>query len=142
VLGPYPIESVIDALAEVSAIKRAAGVADLEAARNEPPRKTPAAHVVHEETGRPGAFAEQSAQPISVIVKIVLWVQHAGEADTGGKAAAAMSVLEAAVRDKLIGFQPDVAFDPLTIRASGNDLYYGGCLTRQLLLDSAYTAAR
>jgi hypothetical protein len=139
-LGPYPIVSIIEKLAQENSIKRVGGVADLEVARTEPPRTTPAVHVVIEETGSPSGFSEQGAQDMTAVVKLVMWERHAGEADTGAKAAAAMTVLEQTCRAALFGFQPDEHYRPLWIKASGSDTYFGGCLVRQLILVGEYIA--
>lgn len=139
-LGPYPLDLVIAQLAAREELAIVGGAADLEVARNQPPRKTPAVYVLAEETARPGDYAEQGRQRVQVVVKVIVWVSHAGSADTGAKAVARMREIETIAREQLIGFKPaETAFEPLSLRASGADQYFGNHLIRQLLLDANYT---
>lgn len=139
-LGPYPVEKVIERLALVSALRIVGGVADFETAKTTPPNNSPAAYVLGEETGqRLGDYSSQLRQRLAVVVKVVLWVRHAGDAATGSKAVAAMTALEADVRSALFGFAPSASnFEPLAIKASGADQYYGNHLIRQVLFESNY----
>lgn len=139
-LGPYPVDLVIEQLAAREELEIVGGAADLDVARSEPPRKTPAVYVLAEESARPGDYAEQGRQRVQVVVKAIIWVRHAGSADTGAKAVARMRTIETVVREQLLGFKPDqTAFEPLSLRASGADQYFGNHLIRQVLLDAAYT---
>ena len=141
-LGPYPTEAVIAKLGSVTALRIVGGVADFETAKTEPPRSAPAAYVLREETAQPGDYAEHGRQRVTVIVKVVVWVRHAGSADTGAKAEAAMTAVEADVRGALMGFKPAGSrYEPLALRASGNDQYYGNHLVRQVLFQADYIAS-
>lgn len=143
-LGPYPTEQVIAALDALPALRIVGGVADFETAKSQPPRSAPAAFVLREESAplNSGDFTEHGRQRVSVTIKVILWVRHAGSADTGAKAEAEMTTLEAAVREALFGFKPAATrYEPLTLRASGNDTYFGNHLIRQVLLQTAYIAS-
>ncbi len=139
-LGPYPTNAVIEQLALSSELKIVDGAAGLEIALNTPPRAEPAVYVITEETSKGGAdFTEYGRARVQVVVKAVIWVRHAGTAETGSKAVARMREAEAVVRDQLLGFVPaDVRAEGLTFRASGADKYYGNSLIRQVLFDGAY----
>lgn len=141
-LGPYPVADVITQLENVTALRVVGGVGDFEAAQQQPPRTTPAAYVLSEESGRKlDDYSSARRQHLAVVIKVVLWVRHAGSAATGAKAAAAMSALEAQVRTALLGFTPtttDGQFSPLWIRNSGGDQYFGNHLIHQVLFESDY----
>lgn len=141
--GPYPTEAVIQALQTLPALLIVGGVADLETARQQPPRNAPAAYVLREEKGQGfGDYAEHHRQRILVTVKVILWVRHAGTADSGAKAEAEMTTVENAVRSQLFGFSPTgtAPYEPLVLAYSGNDTYFGNHLLREVHFAGAYTA--
>lgn len=141
-LGPYPIEAVIEQLRTASALRIVGGAADLETAKTQPPRNAPAAYALRHEAGeRLGDYTGQLRQRLRVTVIVVLWVRHAGTADTGAKAEAEMTAVENAVRTALLGFKPaSEPYSPLWLRVSGNDQYAGNHLVRQVLFECDYLA--
>lgn len=138
-LGPFPVSLVIERLETLGLLKIVGGVGSLQAALETTPRNLPAAYVLSEETGRePLDYTGAYAQPMSVVIKVVLWTRHAGAADTGAKAQAAMEHIERSVRSHLREWSPSAPFEPLSISNSGQDQYYGGQLLRQVLFRSNY----
>lgn len=136
--GPYPASKVIERLATVSALRLVDGAAGLQAAVESPPRAVPAAYVLVEETGTPtGDYTDRYAQPMTTTVKVVLWTRHAA-AGTGAKAAAVMEDIERAVRTALRDWTPGYPFEPLWVSNSGNDQFFGGQLTRQVIFRTQY----
>ena len=107
-IGPFPVSAVIERLTALDVLKVVGGAGSLQTALESPPRNVPAAYVLSEETGRePADYAGANAQPMSVVIKVVLWTRHAGAADTGAKAQAAMEIVERAVRTQLRDWSPD-----------------------------------
>ena len=143
-LGPYPTAAVIEQLALREELKIVGGAADLDVATKQPPRAEPAVYVLAEESSTNGGdYTEYGRQRVRVVVKTILWVRHAGAADTGARAVARMADAERIVREQLLGFVPDDAhLEALTFRASGADQYYGTHLVRQVLWDAAYTLTK
>lgn len=136
--GPFPASAVIAQLRTVTALRLVDGAAGLDAALLDPPRATPAAFVLIEETGtQPGDYAGHYAQPISVTVKVVLWTRHAG-GGTQSKGAAEMEQIERAVRSALRDWTPDKPFEPLWLANSGADKAFGSEITRQVIFRTHY----
>lgn len=136
--GPFPASAVIQRLDALDALSLVDGAAGLAVAQAAPPRAVPAAYVLVEETGRaPGDYSGAYAQPIDVLVRVVLWVRHAS-AGTGAKAVAEMEALERAVRTALRDWSPGYPFEPLWVGNSGGDQFFGDQLTRQVLFRTAY----
>jgi hypothetical protein len=137
--GPFPAEAVIARLQTLAALRVVGGAAALEQALKVPPRAFPAAFVVTRESGqKPADYTDAYAQPMSVDVIVVLWVSHAGSQDNGAAAAAAMSQLEREVRTCLRGWSPTNPFEPLFVRASGQDQYTAGQQLRQVVFSTEY----
>lgn len=90
------------------------------------------------EIGQPsGDYTGHYAQPMTVMVTVVLWMRHAA-AGTGAKASAAMEGIERAVRTALRDWSPGHPFEPLWVSDSGGDQFFGGQLTRQVIFRTQY----
>lgn len=138
-VGPFPLSMVVERLDELELLKIVGTIAGLQNALQTAPRNTPAAYVLGEESGREqGDYTEASAQPMTATIKVVLWVKHAGDADTGAKALKAMEALEKVVRNQLRAWSPAAPFEPLWISSSGQDQYFGDHLIRQVLFRTHY----
>lgn len=135
--GPFPASAVIAQLRTVTALRLVDGVAGLDAALINPPRTTPAAFVLVEETGQPGDYAGHPAQPINVTVKVVLWTRHAG-GGTQSKGVDEMEQIERAVRSALRDWSPEKPFEPLWLSNSGADKAFGSEITRQVIFRTQY----
>jgi hypothetical protein len=137
-VGPFPASAVIARLAELPELRVVAGAAGLQAALETPPNTLPAAYVLTEETGQaPGDYSSAFAQPMRVVIKVVLFARHAGDA-SGAKAVGVMEGIERAVRSSLRDWSPGDLFEPLWVSASGSDDFYGGRLIRQVLFRTEY----
>jgi hypothetical protein len=136
--GPFPGELVIERLEGVSLLQSVDGAAGLETAMNVQPKKLPAAYVIVEERGKRGEYSGMHAQPIDVLVHVVLWITHAGSAANGAKAVGAMTQLERAVRTALCDWSPGAPFEGLYVASSGGDMYFGGRLIRRVAFHSHY----
>lgn len=136
--GPFPGELVIERLESVSLLQSVDGAAGLETAMNVQPKKLPAAYVLVDERGRRGDYSGEHAQPIDVVVHVVLWISHAGSAANGAKAVAAMTALEREVRTSLCDWSPGSPFEGLYVASSGGDMYFGGRLIRRVAFNSHY----
>lgn len=136
--GPFPASAVIERLSRVPELRLVDGAAGLQAALDSPPRATPAAYVLVEEAGaEPADYTGHYAQPMTATVKIVLWLRHVGDA-SGAKAAAAMELVERAVRSALRDWAPEHPFEPLWVSHSGADQFWGGQLIRQVIFRTHY----
>lgn len=137
-VGPFPASVVIERLAQRPELRLVDGAAGLQAALESPPRAVPAAFVLTEESGRELAdYTDSYAQPMTVTVRVVLWVRHAA-AGTGAKASKEMEALERAVRTALRDWSPPRPFEPLYVANSGGDQSFGGQLTRQVIFRTHY----
>ncbi len=135
--GPFPLDAVIARIATLPEVSLAGNAADLEAALNTPPRAVPAVYVLSDESGKPTLGATGRAlQPITVTLKLVMWVRNAGGA---ARIVAEMAQVETALRAALFGWHPSSDTRPLTVRASGSEQAWGNHLVRQLLLSTEYT---
>lgn len=136
--GPFPAELVIERLEGLSVLKVVDGAAGLDTAMNVQPKRLPAAYVLVEERGERGDYAGLRAQPITVTVRVVLWISHAGAASSGAKAVAEMTQLERQVRSQLSEWSPGPPFESMWMTSSGGDLYFGGRLIRQVIFSTTY----
>lgn len=136
--GPFPAELVIERLEALSVLKLVDGAAGLDTAMNVQPKRLPAAYVLVEERGERGDYSGFYAQPITVTVRVVLWISHAGAASSGAKAVAEMTQLERAVRSQLSDWSPGRPFEEMWLSSSGGDLYFGGRLIRQVIFSTTY----
>lgn len=135
-VGPFPASAVIERLRALPALRLVDGAAGLKSALEQPPRAQPAAYVLVEETGKPtGDYADTYAQPIDVMVKVVLWLQHASG---GPQAVAEMERIERDVRSSLRTWSVPTPFEPLWVSHSGADQIIGSQLTRQVIFRTAY----
>ena len=134
--GPFPIELALERARQIPGVKIVGGAVELDEAQATPPRNAPALYVLRDETGEKGlGNTGGPIQPIGVIVKLVMWVRHAGDPT---KAEAAMTDFEREVRRWFFGWRPEPAYKPLTIRNSGADQALGEHRIRQLLLTTGY----
>lgn len=137
-VGPFPISLIIERLASLPELRLVAGAAGLKAALESPPRAMPAAYVLSEESGRePGDYTGTAAQPMTVVIQVVLWLRHVGDAE-GARASAERETVERAVRSHLRAWSPPSPFEPLWVSNSGSDQYLAGQLTRQVLFRTHY----
>lgn len=135
-LGPFPIEAVIALGKTVPGVKIVGGASELSEAEESPPRNTPALFALREERG--GKILPVTGKPmqqVGVLIKLVMWIRHAGSAE---QAEASMTAFEREVRRVFFGWRPDPGFEPCVIQASGADQKYGSAVIRQLLLTSGY----
>jgi hypothetical protein len=137
-VGPFPVDLVIEQLTSVAELKLVGGAAALDAALSNPPTASPAAYVLSNEAGTAGGYSGQLAQPMQVALFVVLCVRHAGNAASGAEAAKTMRALERAVRTRLRKWSPPRPFGALWISDSGNDQYIAGQLMRQVVFRTDY----
>lgn len=138
-VGPFPASAVIARLVSHATLLRVVdGAGGLQAALETPARTAPAAYVLTEETGgQPGDYSSALAQPMKVLVKVVLMVRNA-QPGAGGAAAAAMETVERSVREALRKWSPAAPFEPLWVLASGHDDFHAGRLIRQVIFETRY----
>jgi len=100
----FPTASAIERLQGVSALKLIGDAADLATAIAQKPRAAPAAYVVHQRQGEPpiGVSNGVLLQNIRVSVQVVLFVSHAGTAESGSSARRVMDALQADVDARLM----------------------------------------
>jgi hypothetical protein len=136
VIGPFPLDGVIQRATSIAGLRLVGNAADLQAALETPPNAVPALYVLSEEAGDQAIGATGlPMQNVTVVVKLVLWVRNAGGA---ARVVAAMTEFERAVRSVFFGWRPNAEFRPFTIRASGAEQAYGDHMVRQLLLSTSY----
>ncbi len=133
----FPIESVVERLQGVAAIKFVGLSHDLVAAEESGPRLQPAVFVMQETRGKKPKFSGPPVQADrETTVKLVIWVQH-----HGGQAALArlMSEIKAAIGKRLAGWAPSDAFEDLYMTASRDELVHGAWLVGQELYATAWS---
>jgi len=140
----FPTAAVMDRLAAVTALKLIGDAADLSTAIAQKPRAAPAAFVVHQRHGEPpiGASNGVLLQNIRVSVQVVLFVSHAGTADTGSAARKAMDALQSAVDARLLGWSPDgfERYQGLHFDTARDEFYLASWLCSQVIYQTRYRA--
>lgn len=138
----FPVASVVSRLELVPALRLVGTVADLTTAMAQMPPNAPAAYVVSSRRGEApiGASGGIQIQHIDVSVAVVLFVKHAGSAETGKAARAVMDELQQAVDEALIGYSPDahVKFQGLHFVAAKDEFYASPWLCSQVVYRSRY----
>ncbi len=140
----FPTASAIERLQGVSALKLIGDAADLATAIAQKPRAAPAAYVVHQRQGEPpiGVSNGVLLQNIRVSLQVVLFVSHAGTAESGSSARRVMDALQADVDARLMGWSPDgfTRFGALHFVGARDEFYATGWLCSQVIYETKYRA--
>lgn len=136
--GPFPVESVIEQLGTVQALRLVGGAGGLDAALQGQPRAFPAAYVLSKEDGRPGDYSELDAQPVEVELLVVLLLRNAADADSGAAAARQASDIERAIRAALRDWSPGYPFERLWFLGNTYGNYLGNRMLRELRFRCSY----
>lgn len=146
-VGPFPVATVIARLeAQVSAAKLVGTAADLDTAVETPPNASPALYVLAEERGgtvkaSPAKVSEPDApyiQIVDVMLKLVLLVRSVRGERLGTGARELADLVIGQSRLALLGWSPEIAFEPISFHAGRDDSYRGGWLAVQQILRSRY----
>lgn len=140
-LGPFPVAVAMARLrAMAPALKLVGDAAELETALSQHPRVSPAAYVTSAELGRAVKYTGPIAvQNCDVTLRVVLFVRHFAQQETGSGARHEMdSLVIPQVRAALFGWTPNDAFDSLHFQAGRDERYAAGWLVSQQVFATDY----
>lgn len=140
-LGPFPVAEAMARLrANAPALKLVGDAAELETALNQQPRVSAAAYITCAELGRGVKYTGPVAlQNCDVTLRVVLFVKHYAQQETGSGARREMdSLVIPQVRAALFGWTPGDAFDSLHFQAGRDERYGAGWLVSQQVFGTNY----
>ncbi|KHS06600.1 hypothetical protein RM61_15150 [Xanthomonas phaseoli pv. phaseoli] len=140
-VGPFPVSTAIARLrTHAPALLAVGSAADLTTALAQQPRVAISAYVTAAEVGRAIKYTGPLAiQNCDVTLRVVLFVRHYGDEQTGGGARSEMDEeVIPQVRAALFGWAPADAFDALSFQAGRDESYTAGWLVSQQVFGTNY----